>query len=214
MPPPTHTKPHETCLDAQRPLPSPARARAPAGITIATLGALVLVQLIRHGGKDSPSFIIGYYISGAMGKVRARKTFTHKACARTQGTLAARLGRTNVPHTPPATPPRPAPTPTPGPQGFLAIGGILGSIGSFFSGSTTVSNLTVAEIQEVAALVQRLNAEGQTFLVIEHNLKVVRQFSHRVIVLDRGAMLAQGPAEQVLGDPRVIEASVGKGRRT
>jgi branched-chain amino acid transport system ATP-binding protein len=77
-----------------------------------------------------------------------------------------------------------------------------------------MAGLNPTEIQEVAALVQRLNAEGQTFLVIEHNLKVVRQFSHRVIVLDRGAMLAQGTAEQVLGDPRVIEAYVGKGRRT
>ena len=59
---------------------------------------------------------------------------------------------------------------------------------------------------------QRLNAEGYTFLVIEHNLKVVRQFSHRVIVLERGAMLAEGTAEQVLGNPHVIEAYVGKRR--
>ena len=76
-----------------------------------------------------------------------------------------------------------------------------------------MAGLNPTEIQEVAALVERLNGEGQTFLVIEHNLKVVRQFSHRVIVLDRGAMLAQGTAEQVLGDPRVIEAYVGKGRQ-
>jgi hypothetical protein len=35
------------------------------------------------------------------------------------------------------------------PQGFLAISALLGAIGSFFSGSTTVSNLTFGEIQEV-----------------------------------------------------------------
>lgn len=76
-----------------------------------------------------------------------------------------------------------------------------------------MAGLNPTEIQEVASLVQRLNAEGYTFLVIEHNLKVVRQFSHRVVVLDRGAMLAQGTAKQMLGDSHMIEAYVGKGRR-
>lgn len=38
---------------------------------VATFGALVLVQLIRHGGADSPAYLIGYYLSGAMAQVRA-----------------------------------------------------------------------------------------------------------------------------------------------
>ncbi len=75
-----------------------------------------------------------------------------------------------------------------------------------------MAGLNPTEIQEIAVLVQRLNQEGHTFLVIEHNLKVVRQFAHRVIVLDQGALLAEGTAEQVLSDPRVIEAYVGPGR--
>jgi energy-coupling factor transporter ATP-binding protein EcfA2 len=45
----------------------------------------------------------------------------------------------------------------------------------------------------VIDLIHRLNARGMTFLVIEHNLKVVRAFSRRVIVLDHGADL-QGSA--------------------
>ena len=49
--------------------------------------------------------------------------------------------------------------------------------------------------------------------MIEHNLKVVRQFSDRVIVLERGAKLAEGTADQVLADPAVIAAYVGKSRR-
>ena len=75
-----------------------------------------------------------------------------------------------------------------------------------------MAGLNQTEIHEIVELVQRLNAEGYTFLVIEHNLKVVRQFSHRVIVLERGGMLAEGTAEQVLGNPQVIEAYVGKRR--
>jgi hypothetical protein len=47
----------------------PTRAPPPKGITVATLGALVLVQLIRHGGTDSPAYLIGFYLSGALNQV-------------------------------------------------------------------------------------------------------------------------------------------------
>ena len=45
-------------------------------------------------------------------------------------------------------------------------------------------------------LIHRLNARGMTFLVIEHNLKVVRAFSRRVIVLHHGAKIAEGNADR------------------
>ena len=75
-----------------------------------------------------------------------------------------------------------------------------------------MAGLNQTEVQVVVELVQMLNARGYTFLVIEHNLKVVRAFSQRVIVLDRGAKLAEGDAASVLGDPRVVEAYVGRKR--
>ena len=75
-----------------------------------------------------------------------------------------------------------------------------------------MAGLNQTEIREVTALVQRLNSEGFTFLVIEHNLKVVRAFANRVIVLDRGAMLAEGTATEVLENPAVVSAYVGRRR--
>lgn len=75
-----------------------------------------------------------------------------------------------------------------------------------------MAGLNPTEIGELVELVERLNAEGQTFLVIEHNLKVVQRFSHRVIVIERGAKLAEGTAADVLRDPRVVEAYIGRKR--
>ena len=76
-----------------------------------------------------------------------------------------------------------------------------------------MAGLNQTEVQEVLDLVTRLNAAGTTFLVIEHNLKVVRAFSRRVIVLNRGKLLAEGSADEVLGNEAVIEAYVGKRRK-
>ncbi|WP_439495242.1 ABC transporter ATP-binding protein [Bosea sp. (in: a-proteobacteria)] len=76
-----------------------------------------------------------------------------------------------------------------------------------------MAGLNQTEVQEIIDMVHALNAGGVTFLVIEHNLKVVRAFSRRVIVINRGRLLKQGTAEEVLGDEAVIEAYIGK-RRT
>lgn len=72
-----------------------------------------------------------------------------------------------------------------------------------------MAGLNETEITEILDLVHKLNSAGTTFLVIEHNLKVVRAFSRRVIVLDRGTLLASGNAEEVLSDPAVITAYLG-----
>jgi branched-chain amino acid transport system ATP-binding protein len=75
-----------------------------------------------------------------------------------------------------------------------------------------MAGLNATEIHQVVELVQMLNERGQTFLVIEHNLKVVRTFSKHVVVLNRGAKLAEGTAEDVLASPIVVEAYVGRRR--
>ncbi len=73
-----------------------------------------------------------------------------------------------------------------------------------------MAGLNATEVQEILDLVLELNARGTTFLVIEHNLKVVRAFSRRVLVLNRGALLAEGSADEVLSDSTVIEAYIGR----
>ncbi len=76
-----------------------------------------------------------------------------------------------------------------------------------------MAGLNPSEVAELIGLVRRLNHAGLTLLIIEHNLKVVRAFSKRVIVLDHGAKIAEGDADTILSTPAVIEAYLGKRRR-
>ncbi len=76
-----------------------------------------------------------------------------------------------------------------------------------------MAGLNQSEVGQAIELLQGLHATGLTFLIIEHNLKVVRAFSERVVVLDRGRMIAEGTAEQILSSPEVIKAYLGDGHQ-
>ncbi|SMO40254.1 ABC transporter ATP-binding protein [Paracoccus laeviglucosivorans] len=56
------------------------------------------------------------------------------------------------------------------------------------------------------------DALGLTVLIIEHHMDVVTALCDRVLVLNNGQQIAQGPAREAIADPRVIEAYIGKPR--
>jgi ABC-type branched-subunit amino acid transport system ATPase component len=66
-----------------------------------------------------------------------------------------------------------------------------------------------ALIDRIVALVRDLNAEGRTFLVVEHNMDMVMGMCDHVVVFDRGAPIAEGPPSAIRDDPRVLEAYLG-----
>jgi ABC-type branched-subunit amino acid transport system ATPase component len=62
---------------------------------------------------------------------------------------------------------------------------------------------------EVVRFYARLRERGLTVLAIEHALGVLGELADRVVVLDQGAVVANGPAGAVLAMPRVVEAYLG-----
>ena len=64
-------------------------------------------------------------------------------------------------------------------------------------------------IEEICDRVRALNARGIAFIVIEHHLQALKSLSNRMIVMDRGRILAEGDPHRVLDDPRVQEAYMG-----
>jgi branched-chain amino acid transport system ATP-binding protein len=67
------------------------------------------------------------------------------------------------------------------------------------------------ETQELTELIQRLRDEtGVTIVLIEHDMRVVKGVSERVVVLDYGQKIAEGPYAAVASNDRVIEAYLGR----
>jgi ABC-type branched-subunit amino acid transport system ATPase component len=67
------------------------------------------------------------------------------------------------------------------------------------------------ETKELTELIARLRRDlGLSFLLIEHDMKVVMRISDRVTVIDHGERIAEGTPEEVRGNERVVEAYLGK----
>ncbi len=73
-----------------------------------------------------------------------------------------------------------------------------------------MTGLNQVEIEEVMKLVQRLNANGITVIMIEHLMKAVMNLSHRVVVLHHGKLISEGVPSQVTRDPVVVQAYLGR----
>jgi branched-chain amino acid transport system ATP-binding protein len=72
------------------------------------------------------------------------------------------------------------------------------------------AGMTHEDVERISALVKQA-AANRTVLMVEHNLSVVANLAHRITVLRRGEILAEGDYEGISRNPEVIEAYLGKG---
>ena len=72
-----------------------------------------------------------------------------------------------------------------------------------------VAGLNPDERGKLVNVIEKLNDQGITILMVEHVMEVVMGLSNRVIVLDEGKVLTEGTPEEVQNDDEVIEVYLG-----
>lgn len=73
-----------------------------------------------------------------------------------------------------------------------------------------MAGLSHAEVDEIIALLIRLNEQGVTVIMIEHIMRAVMEFSQRLAVLVAGRKIADGPPQEVVRNPEVVRAYLGE----
>jgi branched-chain amino acid transport system ATP-binding protein len=92
---------------------------------------------------------------------------------------------------------------------LLAVARTLAQRSSVLLLDEPVAGLRAAEKARLMRVFRDLKERGLTQILIEHDMQFVGQVAERVIVLDRGRVIADGPPEQVRHDEGVIEAYLG-----
>jgi branched-chain amino acid transport system ATP-binding protein len=73
-----------------------------------------------------------------------------------------------------------------------------------------MAGLSSSEVDDILAILLRLNGQGITVIMIEHIMRAVMRFSERIAVLDAGEKIAEGTPDQILGNKTVERAYLGE----
>ena len=73
-----------------------------------------------------------------------------------------------------------------------------------------MAGLSSLEVDDILAILLRLNQQGITIIMIEHIMRAVMRFSERIVVLDAGERIAEGQPDEILRNPAVEKAYLGE----
>ena len=96
-----------------------------------------------------------------------------------------------------------------GNQRLLEIARALASSPSLIVLDEPAGGMNDYETQRLVGLIEKMQARGLTVLLIEHDMNLVMRICEHIVVLEHGALIAQGSAREITADSRVIEAYLG-----
>ena len=91
----------------------------------------------------------------------------------------------------------------------LELARAMASQPSLLISDEAMAGLSGSEVDEVLAILFKLNESGITVIMIEHILQAVMRFSQRVICLDAGKIICEGTPREVVDNPQVQKAYLG-----
>jgi branched-chain amino acid transport system ATP-binding protein len=96
-----------------------------------------------------------------------------------------------------------------GQKKLLALGASLVSEPDVVVLDEPLSGVTPAMIERIERAIRDANAQGQTFLIVEHDMNFVVRTCQRIIALESGRIIADGAAAAVMADEKVLESYLG-----
>jgi ABC-type branched-subunit amino acid transport system ATPase component len=96
-----------------------------------------------------------------------------------------------------------------GQQKLLELAGVLMAEPETILLDEPAGGVNPALLDRIGVLVRELNAEGRTFVIVEHNMDLVMSISDHIVVFDRGRPIASGPPSVIRTDEKVLGAYLG-----